>query len=128
MAYLAPIEQRRKWRKSWHDRHPEATRLDGAKQRAKEKGLEFNITEDDYSIPKFCPVLNIPIIQGQNRPTDNSPALDRIDNSLGYVKGNVRIISNRANELKNDATLDEVIAIAVYMATHKVNRATDAQP
>lgn len=40
-----------------------------------------------------------------------SPSLDKIIPSLGYVPGNVRIISARANLLKNDATVDELRAI-----------------
>ena len=36
------------------------------------------------------------------------PSLDRIDGAKGYVKGNVRVISHRANMLKNDATIEEL--------------------
>jgi hypothetical protein len=46
---------------------------------------------------------------------DSSPSLDRIDNSKGYVKGNVAVISFRANTLKNNATADELRAIANFM-------------
>lgn len=37
-----------------------------------------------------------------------SPSLDRLDSSKGYVKGNVRVISKRANQLKNNATVEEM--------------------
>ncbi len=37
-----------------------------------------------------------------------SPSLDRIDSTKGYTKGNIWVISNRANTLKNDATLSEL--------------------
>lgn len=83
----------------------------GIKKRAKEKGLEFNLTLDDIPpIPDVCPVLGIPIIpnDGVNAPTDNSPSIDRIDSTKGYVKGNIRIISNRANRIKADATVEEL--------------------
>ena len=38
----------------------------------------------------------------------NSPSIDRIDSNKGYIKGNVRIISLRANMMKNDANLQEL--------------------
>jgi hypothetical protein len=39
---------------------------------------------------------------------DNSYSLDRIDSNKGYVKGNVWVISRRANVIKNNATLEEL--------------------
>ena len=81
-----------------------------AKKRAKAKGLDFNIElEDIPEIPKYCPVLGIEIKSNTtNAPLDSSPSLDRIDSSKGYIKGNVRIISNRANRIKADATVGEL--------------------
>jgi hypothetical protein len=70
-----------------------------AKYRAKQKGLDFNITKEDIVIPDTCPLLGTPM---------ESPSLDRINPSKGYIKGNVWVISNRANTLKNDATLTEL--------------------
>lgn len=83
----------------------------GAKKRAKKKGFEFNL--ELFDIPQIldlCPVLGIPIIinEGKTAPSDNSPSLDRIDSTKGYIKGNIRIISNRANRIKADATVDEL--------------------
>lgn len=83
----------------------------GLKKRAKLKGFEFNLELSDIpEIPEFCPVLGIPIIpnDGAHCPTDNSPSVDRIDSTKGYIKGNVHIISNRANRIKSDATIDEL--------------------
>lgn len=45
----------------------------------------------------------------------NSPSVDRIDNSRGYVKGNVAIISNKANTKKGELTIDEVRSLLIYM-------------
>jgi hypothetical protein len=81
-----------------------------AKKRAKLKGLDFNIeVEDIPEIPKYCPVLEIEIKSNTtNVPLDSSPSIDRIDSSKGYIKGNIRIISNRANRIKSDATIEEL--------------------
>lgn len=81
-----------------------------AKSRAKARSIVFDIIVDDVQWNNICPVLNIPIVINNKGKggLDNSPALDRINNDKGYVKGNVRIISNRANKLKNDATKEEV--------------------
>jgi hypothetical protein len=60
-------------------------------------------------------VFGIPITKGIGRLSDNSPSLNRIDNDKGYVKGNVEILSNRANRLINDGTLEEFRKIVAYI-------------
>ena len=88
-----------------------------AKQRAAANNLPFNITIDDIVIPDVCPLLGIEIIKRNPREPqfhgcrDNSPSLDRLIPSLGYVKGNIIVISNRANTIKNSSTLDELMLI-----------------
>ena len=89
--------------------HPERIMLYSSRRRAKEKGWEFNIDESDIIIPTHCPILGIELISGgMGAQTFNSPSLDRIDSSKGYIKGNVRVISLRANMMKNDANLQEI--------------------
>jgi hypothetical protein len=74
---------------------------------------------DDISIPDHCPILGIPLFprRGKQGGSDNSPSLDRIEGKFGYVKGNVIVISNRANRLKSDATIKELRDIASFYAT-----------
>lgn len=94
--------------------HRESLMLSRCKYRAKQSGLPFNLTKNDIVIPEFCPVLGIKIRQMSidEEPKrgyhPNAPSLDRIVPKLGYVKGNVRVISARANLLKNDATILEL--------------------
>lgn len=76
--------------------------------RARKFGLEINITHEDLIVPTICPVLGIRIERQTKRASDNSPSVDRIDNTKGYIKGNVRVISNRANRLKSDANFDDI--------------------
>ena len=96
-----------KWdrKRGWDDRSEMWSR---AKYRAKQRGHEFAITKDDIVIPDKCPLLGIPLIKNKTIQQGNSPSLDRKDPTKGYIKGNVWVISNRANTLKNDATLQEL--------------------
>lgn len=85
-----------------------------AESRSKKRGLEFNIDIDDVIIPELCPLLGIPLyLDCKGVAKDNSPSLDRIDNSKGYIKGNVWVISHRANSIKRDSTCGELINIAI---------------
>jgi len=101
-----------------------------SKSRAKEKGWEFNIDESDIIIPTHCPILGIELISGgMGAQTFNSPSLDRIDSSKGYIKGNIRVISLRANMMKNDANLQEIQEfcknILNYMNNEDIVRTTE---
>jgi len=95
--------------------------LCGAKGRSRLKGLAFDITIDDISAPITCPVLGIELNWLSRVKTNNSPSLDRIVPELGYVRGNVMVISDRANIIKRDATPDELRRIADFYATRVVN-------
>ncbi len=83
-----------------------------AKRRAKDKGLDFDLDWRQLTIPETCPLLNIPLLRGKGEVCDNSPTIDRIIPSKGYVMGNVFIISHKANRMKSDATLDEIMTFA----------------
>ena len=89
-----------------------------AKTRAAIAKVPFSLTADDIVIPHVCPALGIPLIVGQEQATDNSPSLDRVLPLLGYVAGNVIVISNRANRIKNNATIPELRAIADFFEKH----------
>jgi hypothetical protein len=88
-----------------------------ARTRAKEKNMEFSISINDLSIPDLCPLLEIPIVWdvATGAATPNSPSLDRIDNTKGYVKGNVWVISMRANFIKASATPEELEKLATNL-------------
>jgi hypothetical protein len=67
-----------------------------------------------YPKDGFCPALGIPLEWG-GKVYHNSPSLDRIVPSLGYVKGNVAFLSHKANLIKSDATTAEICAVAEYL-------------
>jgi hypothetical protein len=106
-------KSRRKFRGTDIDMYIQYTMYLGAKKRAKKNGIHFTIELDDVpEIPIVCPILGIPIkkeVKSKTHgPKDNSPSLDRIINELGYVKGNIRIISNRVNRIKSNSTPEEI--------------------
>lgn len=86
--------------------------LQAAKARAKKQNLPFDITIDDIIIPEYCPILEIKL---ERKPYGNrtgwqmsSPSLDKIVPEKGYVKGNIMVISMRANAMKYSASLEEL--------------------
>ena len=52
----------------------------------------------------------------------SSPSLDKVIPSLGYVKGNIWVISYRANTIKNNCTFEEIEKL--YKSLHKMRRIT----
>lgn len=112
-------DHRNKRTRDWHRDNPKRSYLLAAKKRAREQGVPFDLEESDIVFPDVCPVLGIPVFllrtDGPRKRTDNTPSLDRVIPSLGYVKGNVHVISWRANRLKNDATMDELRKLLNYM-------------
>jgi hypothetical protein len=100
----------------WIDAHPDFKMFQAAKRRAKQHKIPFEITRKDIIIPEFCPILGIPLVVGGQRfATANSPSLDRRIPELGYVPGNVFVISHKANTMKSNATFEEIEQLYLYM-------------
>ena len=102
-------------RREWTRANPERVMLSGAKKRAREAGVAFNLELGDIQIPTHCPVLGIVLKTNTGRLDDSSPSLDRHIPILGYVKGNVSVISMRANRLKSDASISEWESLVAWM-------------
>lgn len=100
------------------DKNPKNVALRQAKKRAALSGYPYAITEDDVNVPEFCPLLGIKISRGVGKLSDASPSLDKIRPELGYVPGNVWIISNRANRIKSDATVQELELLVANLKRH----------
>ena len=99
--------------------HPEKYMLINAQKRARNKNLEFTIKLTDINIPQFCPWLGCELTPSGGGKSTYSPSLDRIDNSKGYTPDNIEVISTRANILKSDATLNELICMGLAAARRK---------
>lgn len=80
--------------------------------------VEFDLHLSDIVIPLVCPVLGIPLRVNHSVTGPNSPSVDRINPSGGYTKGNVTIISLKANTIKSNATIAEVRQVLAYMESH----------
>lgn len=79
----------------------------------RDEGFRFNITVDDIVIPERCPLLDIPLsTDPKDKDEPNYYTGDRIDSSKGVVKGNIQVISLRANKMKNKATELELLTFA----------------
>lgn len=128
------LEKQQAYRKA----NPVATKTCGmtkdAKARAAKKNLPFDINVDyirsmvgeNAEFASHCPVFGFPLdwsCQRDNggKSLPNSPSLDRIDPERGYVKGNVWIISHRANRIKNDATHEELKLVTKAVGEAIVN-------
>lgn len=101
-------EERKMYSQAYYDRHPKRNLVNNARKRAAVKDLPFNITESDIEIPEVCPYLKTPF----QKNTMYAMSLDRIDPRLGYVKGNIEVISRKANVMKNDASVEELLEFA----------------
>ena len=89
------------------------TKMHGAaRERSKVNNLAFNLETEDIIFPRICPYLNIAIQYGQQVHSPESPSLDKIDPSLGYIKGNIQVISRIANTMKTNATITELVTFA----------------
>jgi hypothetical protein len=114
------LENKRKNIKIQNDKNPYSS-LNGvdrlfraAKKRSKERGLEFNIEKSDIVIPEYCPYIGVRLTSNSKRGTARTTvaSLDRIDSTLGYVKGNVEVISHLANTMKSNANLQQLTQFA----------------
>ncbi len=108
----------KKWRDENPMRHVFVCKKNNAIKGARhEWALEF----EDIVWPTHCPALGIELDYAHGhkdgRPQDNSPSLDRIDNTRGYVKGNVVVVSGLANRIKTSATVEQIARVAAFYAS-----------
>jgi hypothetical protein len=98
--------------------------LANARRRAKKFGVPFSLAPDDIIIPEVCPVLGMSLAVNSGKLGPCSPSLDRIKPELGYVPGNIQVLSARANVMKNDATPEQLLAFAdwAYKTYGQVDR------
>ncbi len=82
--------------------------------------IEFSLTLQNVHWPEYCPALGMKLDyfrRGRGKQCDHSPSFDRLDPKKGYTPENVRVISYRANRIKNDASLTELRKVADWLAS-----------
>lgn len=95
-----------------------------AKQRSKWQSLAFDLSPEDIIMPTHCPYLGLELHYTAGKAREDSTAsLDRIIPELGYVKGNVEVISDLANRMKNSASKEYLILFATeVLKRHDPNK------
>jgi hypothetical protein len=89
------------------------------KNRCKKENKTFDLKVSDIIIPKLCPYLQVPLtrILGQGKKQPYNPSIDRIDSTKEYTKDNIQIISEKANRMKQDASIQELYIFATSILT-----------
>lgn len=98
------------------------------KSECKKKKIPFDLDEEYLKEiwTDYCPIFGVKLrINDKTHPDQYT--LDRVDPSLGYIKGNVKFISFRANRIKYDATADELEKIANWIRLVKESSTTIPQ-
>ena len=107
-------------RKEYNAKNADRTMLTAARKSAKNANVPFDLEINDIVIPEYCPVLGLKLIRTRGYRSDVSPSIDRIIPQKGYVRENIMIISMRANRIKNNATVDELIKMANFYSNLKL--------
>ena len=122
----------RQWRKNNRSRVAEIKRryykkhlvkklIRNSKNGAKKRNILFDLKEEDIVLPSECPVFGTPFEYGSQW----TASLDRIDSTEGYIKGNVQVISKKANTMKSDASPEELLKFAKWIFNEqKIHNAT----
>lgn len=106
-------EKVKKYKNKWTENNYEWVLFNLAKNRSKRNGIEFNLELSDIVIPSHCKYLGIPLTKGWGKGIQLSNAsIDRIDNTKGYTKDNIQIISRQANEMKRQSSIEDLIKFA----------------
>jgi hypothetical protein len=105
----------RKWRYENQQRH---TALE-VRYRAKNKGIPCDF---DYLVsmkcPRLCPVFltSIAFTRGRGHlPRENTASFDQIIPGKGYIRGNVQIISLKANMAKSNLTPAQLLLFSKWV-------------
>jgi hypothetical protein len=87
--------------------------IDIPKENLKKESYNINLENLDIITPTHCPYLGIKLsYDKKDEKLNNYRSIDRIDNSKGYIKGNVQIISRLANTMKNFTTIEQLITFS----------------
>lgn len=117
------------WNRQNRKKKPELYLWRSVRNRAKSEGIVFSLSSEDILVPEYCPALGIKLAIGASGMAPECASVDRVIPELGYVKGNIRVISMRANVIKRNATPEELEKVAAYsrQETEKVRELLTAE-
>lgn len=93
--------------------------FESAKQRAKDRNLPFTIALADIIVPAVCPIDRLPLLRTNSKgPNPRSPTLDAVIPELGYVPGNIAVISFHWNRLKCTMGVGDLRRLIEYIEGH----------
>lgn len=107
----------------WKEKDPKkawaVSATGGAKARARAAGLAFDLDKEYVRAlaPDVCPVFGTKFVFTGKARSGDSPSIDRIRPELGYVRGNVAVISMKANAIKSNATAAEIRRVAEWLSS-----------
>lgn len=115
--YLSKPEYFKEISSVWRNKNIEWFMFNSAKHRAERKNIPFELERKDIVIPEVCPILGCKLENSNSSYSnkDCSPSLDRKDPKLGYTKENIWVISNKANTMKSNASVEELKKFAEWV-------------
>lgn len=108
-------EKRQEYDREYFINNRDTYTLNSIRRRAKKIGVDFDLDVDDIMSPDVCPVFGFTLERGVKKLQPNSPSVDRLVPSSGYIKGNTQVISQKANMMKQDATPEELRMFAKWV-------------
>ena len=120
--YVENPEKAREATRRWKADNPARTLLLNCRRNAKVRGQECTITADDIEAllaPMTCSATGLPLtLEHEGGTTRNpwAPSIDRLDNALGYVPGNVRVVCVLYNLARNDFPDEALLTMAKALA------------
>lgn len=129
--YFSSDRRLQQQRDNWHDRYVtwngRVTQLVGsARKRAKAKNLAFDLSSEHLvhllEIQGYkCAVTGLPFCLKKSKEFKNpwSPSIDRINNDLGYMHDNIRIVCTMYNLARGQHTDEDLITLAKHILNPK---------
>jgi len=108
-------DKRKEYNKKWLADNRDRSVFLSIRTRARKLDIPFDLELDDITSYDTCPIFGFKMERGGCKDSRSSPSVDKIIPSKGYVKGNIQVISNKANRMKNDATPEELRMFAKWV-------------
>jgi hypothetical protein len=91
--------------------------------RARKRGIEYDklaLTELSHIPPTSCQCCSKPFLYAEygKAKLNDVPSIDRVDNTKGYIRGNIAVICNQCNKAKRDSTIQQLLNVVKYVQRH----------